>query len=306
LSGNDFSSDDYYTCNLSGPTGFTLSGTGNNTPPTGFIASGQGFFVENQIAGNLKFDNTMREIKNNTNFYKIKRSKNVAELERHRIWLDVTDSALTTGSQTLVGYIENATNGFDFGYDSYLFDSTRPLLIYSMLGTDALAINGKALPFVDTDTWSIGYSTKIADKITLSINRVDGLFEGDQPIFLEDKTLKVLHNLKEAPYTFASAAGAFNDRFVLYFASKTLGTNDFLPTSSNIFISKDKKELKVKSAVENMQKIVVYDMLGKKIFEKVAINSTEYSVAISNLKNQLGIVKVFLANGEIISRKVLF
>jgi hypothetical protein len=45
-----------------------------------------------------------------------------------------------------------------------------------MLGTDALAINGKALPFVDTDTWSIGYSTKIADKITLSINRVDGLF----------------------------------------------------------------------------------------------------------------------------------
>jgi hypothetical protein len=28
----------------------------------------------------------------------------------------------------------------------------------------------------------------------------------------------------------------------------------FLPTSSNIFISKDKKELKVKSAVENMQK----------------------------------------------------
>jgi hypothetical protein len=28
LSGNDFSSDDYYTCNLSGPTGFTLSELG--------------------------------------------------------------------------------------------------------------------------------------------------------------------------------------------------------------------------------------------------------------------------------------
>jgi hypothetical protein len=43
--------------------------------------------------------------------------------------------------------------------------------------------------------------------------------------FLEDKTLKV-YNLKEAP-CFTSAAGAFNDRFVLYFISKTLGTNDF-------------------------------------------------------------------------------
>jgi hypothetical protein len=79
-----------------------------------------------------------------------------------------------------VGYIENATNGFDFGYDSYLFDSTRPLLIYSMLGTDALAINGKALPFVDR-YWSIGYSTKIADKITLSINQTD--FFEEIPIF---------------------------------------------------------------------------------------------------------------------------
>jgi hypothetical protein len=68
---------------------------------------------------------------------------------------------------------------------------------------------------------------KIADKITLSINRVDGLLKEINLFFLEDKTLKVLHNLKEAPYTFTSAAGAFNDRFVLYFASKTLGTNDF-------------------------------------------------------------------------------
>jgi hypothetical protein len=70
-----------------------------------------------------------------------------------------------------------------------------------MLGTDALAI--KALPFVDTDTWSIGYSTKIADKITLSINRVDGLLKEINLFFLEDKTLKVLHNSKEAPYTFS-------------------------------------------------------------------------------------------------------
>jgi hypothetical protein len=41
---------------------------------------------------------------------------------------------------------------------------------------------------------------------------------------------------------------------VLYCISQIkLGTMIFLP-SSNIFISKDKKELKVKSAVENMQK----------------------------------------------------
>jgi hypothetical protein len=306
LIGNDFSSDNYYTCNLSGAVGFTLSGTGNNTPPSGFIASGQGFFVENQIAGDLKFDNTMRETKNNTNFYKIKKSKSVEELERHRIYLDIIDSAVTTGSQALVGYIENATDDFDFGYDSYLFDSTRPLLIYSMLGSDALAINGKALPFVDTDTFSIGYSTKIADNITISINRVDGLFEGDQPIFLEDKVLGIMHDLRAKSYTFASAAGAFNNRFVLNYTGKTLGTTNFSKANNDIFISKYKNELKIKSGLENIQKVVVFDILGKKVFEKTAINSTEYTIAVEDLKNQVGIVKVYLVTGEVISRKVVF
>lgn len=306
LNGNDFSSDDYYTCNLTGATGFALFGTGNNTPPTGFIASGQGFFVENQIAGDLKFDNTMRETKDNNNFYKFKKSKSIDDLERHRIWLDITDSAATTGSQALMGYIENATDDFDFGYDSYLFDSTRPLLIYSMLGTDALAINGKALPFVDTDTFSIGYSTKIADQITISINRVDGLFNGDQPIFLEDKELGVMHDLRAKSYTFASAAGAFNTRFVLNYTGKTLGAVDFSQLNSDIFISKDKNELKIKSGQESIQKVVIFDMLGKKIFEKAAVNNTEYTIAIGDLKNQVGIVKVYLITGEVISRKVLF
>jgi hypothetical protein len=75
LSGNDFSSDDYYTCNLSGPTGFTLSET--NTPPNGFIASGQGFCWKSNCRKS-KFDNT-RETK--TILILQNWSKNVAELE---------------------------------------------------------------------------------------------------------------------------------------------------------------------------------------------------------------------------------
>jgi hypothetical protein len=32
-------------------------------------------------------------------------------------------------SQALVGYIENATDGYDRGYDSYVFDDTNPFII---------------------------------------------------------------------------------------------------------------------------------------------------------------------------------
>jgi hypothetical protein len=61
----------------------------------------------------------------------------------------------------------------------------------------------------------------------------------------------------------------------------------FLPTSSNIFISKDKKELKVQVRCRKHAKKLFMICLVKKIFEKVAINSTEYSVAISNLKKSI-------------------
>src|SRR5699024_7498930 len=110
-------------------------------------------------------------------------------------------------SQTMVGYIENATNEYDFGYDSNLFDDKRPLLLYSMLGIDTMAIQGRALPFSDSDTVPIGYFTKTADNVTLSIDHVDGLFLDNQAIYLEDKLLNVIHDIKSDPYVFASAAG---------------------------------------------------------------------------------------------------
>jgi hypothetical protein len=55
----------------------------------------------------------------------------------------------------------------------------------------------------------------------------------------------------------------------------------FLPTSSNIFVSKDKKELKVKSAVENMQKNSCLCLVKKYLKSSYKY---EYSVAISNKK----------------------
>nr|WP_315148585.1 T9SS sorting signal type C domain-containing protein [uncultured Flavobacterium sp.] len=313
LTGNDFSSDDYYTCNLSGGVGYATSGTGNNNLPTKYIASGQGFFVENEIAGDLKFKNSMREKntpaqdpKENANFYRTKNVKKISELERHRIWLDITDSAKTTGNQAMVGYIENATNDYDLGFDTYLFDDTKPLLIYSMLSTYPVAIQGRALPFSDTDTVPMGYYTKIADNVTISINSVDGLFLDDQGVFLEDKLLNLIHDLKSDPYVFASAAGTFNDRFVLRYTDGTLGTNNFNTKESTVLVSIKNKQIKINSTSETIDKIMVYDILGKQIYKKEKVSNQE--VIISNLtaKNQLLIVKTTLQNGKTVSDKIVF
>lgn len=305
LIGNDFTGDDYFTCNLSGATGFANFGTGNNVIPTNFIASGQGFFVENEIAGNLKFNNEMREQANNTNFYKTKNSNNASELERHRIWLNITNSAKTTGNQMLVGYVQNATNNYDAGYDSYLFDDSKPLLIYSRLGTSNLSIQGKALPFVDSDTVQIGYYTNAADNVTIAINSVDGLFLNSQGIYLEDKLLNVIHDLKSNPYVFASSAGTFNDRFVLRYSNGTLGTKNFDGKENKVVVSIKYKQIKINSYEEEIEKLTVYDLLGKQIYDKENVNSNEIVLADFVSSNQTLLLKITLQNGKTVTHKII-
>ncbi len=304
--GNDFSGDDYYTYNLTGGVGYTSSGTGNNVSPDGFIASGQGFFVLNEIAGNLKFNNSMREPKNNTNFYKTKNNKKTKDLEGHRIWLNITDSANKTGGQMMVGYIENATNDFDFGYDSALFSDAKPLLIYSMLGTDKMTIQGRALPFSNGDTVPIGYYTQIADNVTISLHNTDGIFLDNQDIYLEDKLLNVIHDLKSDPYVFASAAGTFDNRFVLRFTDGTLGNEDFNVQSNKVVVSTKNKQIKINSFGETINKVTVFDLLGRQIYQKTKVNSNEYLISSIESIHQTLLVKVTLQNGQVITEKTLY
>ena len=303
LSGNDYLASDYATYNLFGGVGVD-SGTGNITDPNQYIASGQGFFIENDSAGNVTFDNSMRVISNNTNFYRQKKTKNTEE-EKHRIWLKLQKG---TGdlTGTLVGYGSNSTNDFDPGYDSYVYDENQAFSLYSFIGTSKMAIQSKGLPFVDTDLIPFGYSINVAGDATISIDKLDGLFSDNQNIYLEDKVLNVVHNLKEDPYIFSSEKGTFNERFELRFTDKTLASADFELNDSSVLIAKDKNELKIKSNTEIISQIAVFDLLGRKVFEKTAINSNEFQTSGVKLTNQVVLVKVTLANGKLISKKVMY
>ncbi|MFV5697158.1 T9SS sorting signal type C domain-containing protein [Flavobacterium sp. ZT3R17] len=304
---NNYDDTDFATYTKAGGVG-VFSGTGNILAPTRYIASGQGFFVEVDADGDVVFDNSMRDINNtNTNFY---RSASISKKqddvgETNRIWLNLTNNS-SNGSQTLVGYVTNATNDFNPGYDGLVYNDTHPYSLYSLLGTDKLAIQARALPFVDTDIVPLGYSINVAGNATIAIDHVDGLFLDNQNIYLEDKVLNIVHDIKAAPYDFNSAIGTFNDRFVLRYIDKTLGTGSFESNDTRVLISKDKNELKVKSELENIKRVTVFDLIGRKVFDKEAVNSNEFRTSTITLNKQTVIVKVTLTNGQIISKKVLY
>jgi hypothetical protein len=231
ISGNSYDGDvDYASYTKSGGIGVP-SGTGNVITPTGDIASGQGFFVEVDATGEVVFNNEMRATATNTsnnNFYRQVATKNTKAddgEEKSRMWFNLTNGI--SGSQALVGYVANATNDYDPGYDGLVYNDTQPFAIYSVLGISKLAIQGKALPFAIDDIILLGYAMNVAGNATITLDHTDGLFLGDQNIYLEDKLLNVTHDIRTAPYNFISAVGTFNDRFVLRYTDKTLGVTDF-------------------------------------------------------------------------------
>lgn len=146
-------------------------------------------------------------------------------IESHRIWLNLTNAG-GAFKQLLVGYITGATNGFEKLYDSPTIDSNPYVDFYSVNVGKNLSIQGRALPFLVTDEVPLGYKANIAGTFEISIDEVDGLFV-NQDIFLKDMVTGTIHNLKNGGYSFTTAVGRYNDRFVMVYVDNT-------PVASNV------------------------------------------------------------------------
>lgn len=236
----------------------------------------------------------MRESGNNSHFYRT--NGNLAE--KHRIWLNLYDN--NKFRQTLVGYIAGATDEFDRLYDGDTFTSNE-INIYSLLEDRALVIQGKALPFEDTDIIPLGYKITTAGSYNISIDELDGIFAGNQNIYLKDNLLNTIHDIKASHYTFVTGSGTFNDRFELVFQANALGIDNPTSTVAQAYI---KDETLYINATKNIQEIILFDIAGKKLttfVNNIPVNSfkTEF-----NYPNGVYIAKVIMDDNSIVNVKI--
>lgn len=205
----------------------------------------------------------------------------------------------------MVGYIQNATNGLDWGYDGDHFGGNN-VSLYSIAENKNLVIQGRSLPFNNQDQVPLGYKATLTGNLKISIDHYDGLFE-NQDIYLEDLLLNIIHNLKALDYTFTTVPGTFNNRFILrYLPEETLSTPSIDKIASGVMIWKDKNELKVASLFENIRKIMVYDILGRKVFDEDGINLNQFSTRNIVDNQQTLLIKVELKDQTIVTKKVIF
>jgi len=263
--------------------------------PNGFIQVGQGFFAKNSGNTPVQFMNNQRtDALFTTQFFK------QSDIEKHRIWINL-NGVNAKHNQILVGYMDGATNAIDDAIDGSIIDDTNSVL-YNYLDNEKYVIQGRSLPFDDTDVVPLGIKITEEGTYTINLENKDGLFT-NQLVYLKDKYNNTFQELNTTGYTFNAPQGTFNDRFEIRYTQNALNTDSFDYNGILIFNNAN-NEIEVRSANENIAKIEVYDLLGKRMYQKNNINAREYRVA-TYLEYKVLIVKVLLDNGQIINQKII-
>jgi len=304
---HQYSTADYASFNLSGAVGTGVgldsdgTGTANNTKPTKWIPAGQGFMAICHQSGNVVFNNSIRQGGNNANFYKS--GEAAADLQKNRLWLELTNVE-NVYKQILVGYIENATNAFDSGYDGEAIDAGNAVNFYSILDDKKLSIQGRGLDFDNEEQIPLGFHVTNAGLYTIRLSEKDGFFT-TQSAYLEDKFTGTIHNLSAGDYSFVAEAGTFDNRFVLRYNTNVLATQHQVFTENDAIVYKKQLGIAIETAGFDMTSVQIFDVNGRELYAKKNVNSKSFIAELMSAQQML-IVQITATTGAVIYKKIVF
>jgi len=307
VNGQYANSMDYASLNITGGTATgvppTGTGSGNSLAPTKYIAAGQGFMAACANSGTMVFNNSMRLGGNNGNFYK---TGELAEnIEKNRFWLDLKNDQ-GAFKQALIGYIENASNAYDAGYDGEVMEVGNAISLYSVLDDKKLSIQGRALPFDANEQIPLGLRVTTPGSYSIDLSAKDGLFE-TQAIYLEDKLTGAYYDLRQGSYNFVTEAGVFDARFVVHYVTENvLATNANQFSESAVVVYKDQNGINLRTSEYTMASVKIFDVNGRELLYRQNINSN--NAVISNLKaaQQVLLVRIVSDQGIVVNKKIIF
>jgi hypothetical protein len=258
---------------------------------------GQGFLVRATNAGAVTFTNAMRTGNNDNQFLR------TAEIEKHRIWLNLKTDTGSDINQMMVGYVEGATQTVDTDYDGLLLGVSGSSLASKLDGAN-YGIQGRSLPFASNDVVPLAFKASAVGNYMISLTETDGLFAGSQDIFVRDNLMGTDHNIKVSPYTFASDAGTFDSRFELVY-TQALGipSTDFSPNSVIVYKNTDWFHVNTKGIM--MKDIQVFDISGRLIYKQADINASTAVLTGLTKTNEVLFLKITSEDNVTVTVKVI-
>lgn len=293
-----YASDDYAAYNKIG--GVKTNATG--TVFQGKIAAGQSFFVEALASGTAVFKNSMRLKSDNQQFYKQAVDPSINNDADNRFWLNLTNDQ-GAFKQILLGFANGATDGYDQQYDGLMLNGNSYVNFYSVVDQKNLVIQGRGLPFSDSQVIALGFSAQVAGSYTITLDGFDGLFN-NQAIYLIDKLTHTVQNLKDAAYTFNTTTGTFNDRFEVRFVNGTLSTQNPMAVANETIVIAQNQEVHIKSD-STLKSLAIYDLNGKLLYSKQHIETLTFNTGKLNIHSQIILVSIENNLGTVTKKLIL-
>ena len=310
IGGMAYTGNDYamYTVGTGG-----IAAISGGTIPTQFLAVGQSVQVKAKSGtgvapSTVTYKNSMRRAATvSSPFFKVNSNVSVDAnaSNKDRLWLNLTTA--TAFKQVLVGYIDGATTNFDSNYDGDAVAGAA-ISFYSIADGHLLAIQGRPA-FNVNDQVILGFSTNAAGSHRIELPQTEGVF-GAQAVFLEDKLTNVTHNLKDGGYNFNSAAGTFNNRFVLKYVGLTsnlgVATNNVNENLQDFIAYKQATDLVIDAGSAEIDMVKVYDLSGRMLIQQKGMNAKDVVISNPNWASQVLIVQMHTADKIVLTKKVVF
>ncbi|AWA29885.1 hypothetical protein HYN48_07230 [Flavobacterium magnum] len=266
--------------------------------PNGTIQTGQGFMALADAPGTAVFTNSMRVNNTDDQFY-----RTAADGQRSRIWLNLS-SSLGSVNQMLVGYVPEATDNFDLRFDGKLAE-LQGTKLYSLINGSEYVIQGRALPFADTDVVPLGFKTDADGTYKISLDHTDGLFDDSQDVFLKDNLTGTVHNIKLADYAFAATAGTYHNRFEIVYQNSPLSSDAPLLETDRVVLFREQGVLNIDAGNVLIDHVKVFDTRGRMIYEKHQVNADAVALTDLNAAQEVLLVQITAADGRTITKKAI-
>lgn len=301
----NFSNSDYAIITGSG---INVAG-GDGIIPENYIPSAQGFFVEATNSGNVIFNNSMRAYNSisNSQFFK---SSTVSEIrEKNVIWLNLT-TEFGVFSQIAIGFAKEASDRDDGDFYDVVRKASQEAggVFYSTINgkNSKYAIQTREAKNLKGQIIPLGVVSNFDSETTfrISLERKQGSFISNSPIYIFDKLNQIPIDLKEEPFICKLQKGTYNDRFELRFKKQKVKS----PFSNDISKNKVLLDQNAQGEVrfihqggERVKALEIFDVLGRRMYFFENVHSEQY-VNISNIKGVF-LSKILLENDELIIQK---
>lgn len=281
----------------------------------GLIPAGQAFFVDADNSGfsfplTLTFHESDKATSNSSEIFK----PQITNAVKFKLFLSCPDNET---HNTMLHFNAQATEQFDNYFDARHIFSTPGYMGYSGSYTKYNSIStywgGRDYAINTLPELSKTYTVPVLVKVTVSGTHTisAGEFQNfNACLVLHDKLYGSYHNLMQSPYVFQISDTTSTPRFEIITCESGITNPTSIKeynASNTIFITQEANAIRVNTKFETDTKaeISVYNLLGEKLMNDMAIQGTETSTILPmDLSSQVIFVKV-RTNTEVVSKKLL-